>query len=134
MLIHFPSALFPMDFACALICFFTGNAAFGAASLFAGVGGVIMGWLALLAGITDLMLVYETKNHLIKKVLLHAGINSIVLIGFTVITYQQYKLYPTVSSPTVFLLILKAVMIGIMIIGNFIGGSLILKDKVAVEK
>jgi uncharacterized membrane protein len=133
MLVHFPSALLPMDFICSLIYFFTGDQSFLTASFYAGVAGVTTGWIAAFAGALDLIKIAEEKNHLVKKVLWHAGTNLTVVAFFTVTTYKHYTHYPELQSEGAFLLLLKGVALCILIIGNFIGGNLVLKDKVAME-
>lgn len=133
MLIHFPSALFPMDFACAAIYYYTHTTSFSAASFYAMIGGVLLGWLAVIFGAFDLIRVFEKKPAVIKKALLHGGINITVVIVYTVLAYIQYKRYPSILPDGITILFIKAVTISCMIVGNFIGGSLILKDKVAVE-
>ncbi len=133
MLIHFPSALFPMDLACAAIGHYTGNPSFTGAAFYAMCGGVMMGWLALVFGVFDLLQVFESRPAIIKKVLLHGGINMGVIIVYTLFAYTGYKHYPGLQPDSISLLILKALTIAFMIIGNFMGGSLILKHQIAVE-
>lgn len=133
MLIHFPSALFPMDLACAAIAFYTKDASFTNASFYVLCAGTIVGWLAVVTGAFDLIGIFEKKPGAMKKALVHGGINSTVVIIYSVLAFIQYKHYPALLPDNVLMLILKAGTIAFMIAGNFIGGSLILKHKVAVE-
>ena len=133
MLIHFPSALFPMDLACSIISNYTGRSGFLEASFYAMCGGTVLGWLALLFGFFDLLKVYESKPAVMKYALIHGGINTTVILIYSILTFIQYKRYPELESDTVMLLFIKGLTISFMIIGNFIGGSLILKHKVSVE-
>jgi uncharacterized membrane protein len=133
-LIHFPSALFPMDLVCAALCIYTGNAAYADASFFALMGGVIVGWLALITGALDLIAVMNQNPQALKSALIHGGINSVMLLGYSFFAYYYY-LHPenihTISTGT---LVTKAVLVFILLVGNYIGGNLILKHKVAVAK
>jgi uncharacterized membrane protein len=133
MLIHFPSALFPMDFVCSGIQYYTHNRSFTEASFYAMVGGVLLGYLVIIFGIFDLLNVVEKKPKSVKKALIHGGINTLVVIVYTVLAFIQYKHYPLLMPDGIRTLITKVIIISFMIIGNYIGGSLILKDKIAVE-
>jgi uncharacterized membrane protein len=130
MLIHFPSALFPMDLVCSFLAYYTGNDSFCYASFYAMAGGVILGWTAAVTGLFDLGAVAKDKPASLKKALIHGGINTVVLIAYTLFTVIAFKKYPQLVKDDVLKLILKSVFVALMIVGNFIGGSLVLKDKV----
>ena len=132
-LIHFPSALFPMDIACSLLAFYTGDLAFAHASYFAMAGGVALGTLAIITGAIDLIGVVENKPLAVKKALIHGGINTAVICGYSVLAYRAYRDFPDLVPDTVTFLIIKGLLLTLMIAGNFLGGSLILKDGVAVH-
>jgi uncharacterized membrane protein len=135
MLVHFPTALLPMDLVCSLIHYITGNGAFLSASFFAGMGGIALGWLAMIFGVWDVIKLYsQGRQDVMAKALLHGGINGTVVIIFSVIVLLQYTRYPSLQADSMAVLIVKAVAIGLMFIGNFIGAQLILKHKVAVQK
>jgi uncharacterized membrane protein len=133
MLIHFPSALFPMAAVCSLISHYTSNFSFVNTSYYALCGGVLMGWAAILFGTFDLISIFEQKPSAMKKALVHGAINSIVVLIFTLLAYWQYKQYPSLQPDSFFVLLIKAITNVFMIVGNYIGGSLILKDKIAVD-
>jgi uncharacterized membrane protein len=133
-LIHFPSALFPMDFVCSLLAYFGGPLSLTDAAFFAGFGGVITGSLAVITGAFDLIPVVKDKPGSVSKALLHGGINSTVLIGFAVTTFLAYRAYPSLRTDGASELVVKGVLVLLLAIGNFLGGSLILKDRIAVEK
>ena len=133
MLIHFPSALFPMDLACSIINNYTGRSGFLEASFYAMCGGTVLGWLAMVFGLFDLLKLYQNKPAVMKYALIHGGINGTVVLIYTMLTFIQFKRYPALDADTLALLIIKGLTISFMIIGNFIGGSLILKHKVSVE-
>ena len=130
MLIHFPSALFPMDFICSLVGYYTGNPSFVMAAFYALAGGAGMGWLAIITGAFDLAKLAEEKNKAVKKALIHAGVNLVVLAGFSLLAYMAWQQYPHLETNTPGELIIKGILIAVMIVGNFIGGSLVLKDRV----
>lgn len=133
MLIHFPSALLPMDLACSAACYYTGEPSFGMASFYAMCGAVVLGWAAVAAGAFDLIAVSEQKPTALQKALVHGSVNTAVIIAYSLLAYRAYRQYPLLIPDCISLLIVKALCIGFMIIGNFIGGALILKHHVAVE-
>lgn len=134
MLIHFPSALFPMELVCYSLYYYTGQASFGTAAFYALAMGVVMGWLAVLFGSIDLVKIPADKPAVLKKALLHGSINSTVLIVYTIFFYSLYKKYPVLPAASMGLLIGKACAVLVMIAGNYIGGSLILEDKLGIKE
>lgn len=133
MLIHFPSALFPMDLVCACLALYTGNPSFQDASYFAMVGGVLFGALAIITGTFDLTGLIDKKPLAMKQALIHGGINTTVMIGYSVLAYRAFKAFPDLTADPVAVLVIKACLVTFMIGGNYLGGSLILKHKVALE-
>lgn len=133
MLIHFPSALLPMELVCYGLLFTTHEKSFAYAAYFAMIGGVGLGWLAVFTGAFDLVKIPSHKPDIIKKALLHGCINASVLIGYTVFVYLIAKRYPQLPDASLALLITKIILVIILIAGNWLGGELILKHKVAID-
>lgn len=133
MLVHFPSALFPMDAVCYLLYYLNGQLSFGTASFYAVAGGVALGWAAILFGALDLIKIPGDKPLVLQKALIHGAINCMVVIVYTVIFYSLYKKYPVLPAANLALAIAKICIVGFMIAGNYIGGSLILKDKLGIK-
>lgn len=133
MLVHFPAALFPMDLVCSLLARFTGNATFVQAAYWAMVGGTLMGLLALLTGAADLLRAVEEKPALLRKLLWHGGINGTVLCGYALLTWSAYGRYPEAAADGTAVLFVKGGLNALMLFGNYLGGSLVLKDKLGVE-
>ncbi|HLF65641.1 MAG TPA: DUF2231 domain-containing protein [Saprospiraceae bacterium] len=130
MLIHFPAALFPMDLVCSGISFFTSDDSFTMASFYAGAGGITVGWLAMIFGTWDLLRLYKTRQDAMSPALIHGGINSIVVIVFTILVFMRYLEFPDIKADRMGIVFLKATCAAMMLFGNFIGGQLILKYKV----
>lgn len=134
MLIHFPSALFPMELVCYFLFYYTGQASFATAAFYAMAGGVALGWIAALFGALDLTKIPSHKPAVLKKALIHGSINCTVVIVYTVFFYSLYKKYPELPAASLPLVITKACIVGFMIAGNYIGGSLILEDKLGIKE
>jgi uncharacterized membrane protein len=133
MIIHFPSALFPAELVLYALFFYTGGRSFADASYYAMIGAVISGWTAVILGVTDLTAIPSTKPEAIKKALYHGGLNTSILIIYSVLAYLPYKKYPELPPATISLLVVKGFLITLLLIGNYWGGELILKHKVAIE-
>ena len=134
MLIHFPAALFPMDFVCSVVGYFTNEFSFTQASFYAMIGGAALGCSAIITGTFDLISVINEKSSVVKKALLHGSINGTVVIVYVLLAFIAFKKYPQLEPDGIVKIILKGLLISFMILGNYLGGSLILKDKIGVEK
>lgn len=134
MLIHFPSALFPMDFVCSLLALYSGVSSFADASLYAMTGGVGLGILAVITGTIDLANQVKEKPNAVTKIILHGGINLSVLMGYIVLAYIAYQHYPHLQADSLPKLIFKGSLVTFLIVGNYLGGNLVLKEKIGVEK
>jgi len=53
---------------------------------------------------------------------------------YTVLAFIAFKNYPSLPYATVSVLVFKAALVGFMMTGNYLGGSLILKDRIALEE
>ncbi|MDF3078487.1 MAG: hypothetical protein K0S09_2376 [Sphingobacteriaceae bacterium] len=132
--IHFPSALLPMDWVCYFLAYQFGGESFRQASFYALIGGAAIGWLAILTGAIDLAKISSTKRAAINQGLLHAGLNGSVLVVYSIIAFADFQKYPHLPDASLGILITKAILLTVMISGNFIGGNLILKHKVGIEE
>src|SRR4051812_4857972 len=87
MLIHFPSALFPMELLSYGIYYFTGNDSFATASLYALVAGSALGWLAVVTGAIDLLKISPDRTKVMNKALIHGSINTSVVLAYSVFAW-----------------------------------------------
>ena len=134
MLIHFPSALFPMDFICSGLAHYYGEMNLTYTSFYCMAAGVLFGSLAIIAGTFDLAGVAAKQPAALQKALIHGGINTSVLIGYSILAFMAFKHYPFLTTDGLGILIIKGSLIAFMTIGNYLGGSLVLKDKVGIHK
>ncbi|HEX7501684.1 MAG TPA: hypothetical protein VF524_15495, partial [Polyangia bacterium] len=58
--------------------------------------------------------------------LIHGSINGSVLIGFTALFVSEYARYPAIAHGTAFLIV-EALLVIMMFVGNYFGASLIWK-------
>ena len=134
LLIHFPSALFPMETVCYALFYFTGAASYGEAAYYAAIGGVGLGWLAMLFGAWDLIKIPPERDTVIKTALIHGSINGAVLIGFSVFAFAAFKKFPELSPARFSVLVIKALLLMAMLVGNYLGGQLVLKYKIGIKE
>lgn len=136
MLIHFPTALLPMELIFSAINFIKGNSSFLHASYYTMTAGVALGWLAIIFGTFDLIGIFENKENkseVMNKALVHGGVNTVVILVYTILVYIQYKSYPLLEADSILVLIVKVLLNAFLIFGNFLGAELILKYRVAVK-
>jgi uncharacterized membrane protein len=133
MLIHFPTALFPMDLVCSIVAYNSNDHSFVSASYYAMLGGVILGVLAIVTGAMDLLAAYRNRPETVNRVLIHGSINGVVVAGYFILAVLAWEQYPALVQDGAGKIILKAGFVSFMFAGNFLGGRLILKDRLAVE-
>lgn len=131
LLIHFPTALLPMDLILSYLFFRTGDQHFGYAAFYCLAGGVAMGLLSGLTGLIDLVMIKDKET--LSTALVHGSINLTAVLVFAVLAYKGWNLYPQVQVPTVLLLTVKLLAVSFMLVGNYFGGKLIFKHHLAIE-
>lgn len=127
MLIHFPSALLPMDFLFGVMGQYLELKPLLAASYYCLMAGVLGGWVAMAAGLFDLVLFIKPGSPAVSKVVLHLCIQVAVIICFSVLLALEYKNTALQENPAVSMIIGKAVLLGTMFFGNYLGGEIVLK-------
>lgn len=131
MLIHFPTALLPMDLVLSFLFFRSGNESYGNAAFYCLVAGVALGLLSAITGFIDLVLIKNKPA--LGAAFVHGGINLTVILVFSVFAYKSWNPYPQLSMPTITVLIVKFVTVLLMLTGNYLGGRLIFKHHIAIE-
>lgn len=131
MLIHFPTALLPMDLVLSYLFYRTGNESFGSAAFYCLVGGVSLGLLSGITGLIDLVMIKDKTS--MGAALVHGSINLTAILVFSVFAYRSWNLYPQIQLPTITVLIVKLVTVIFLLVGNYLGGRLIFKHHIAIE-
>lgn len=133
LLVHFPAALIPLDFLVVILSRYINLPGLLNFSFYSIVAASVFGWMAVVFGAFDLLSVYEKYPGAVKHTLWHGGLNILVITTYSLLAFIQYKHYPNLQADSISIIIIKALMILLLIIGNFIGGNLILKHKVGIE-
>jgi uncharacterized membrane protein len=129
LLVHFPAALLPMDLVCAALGWHTHHPTFTAAAYYALAGGVGAGWLAVAFGFLDLVRIPPEPKPIFSTALWHAGLNTGVLLGYSVLFFLEWK-PPVLVPATLGVLGIKAVLLGVLVAGNYLGAQLVLKYRI----
>ncbi|MFL5772565.1 MAG: DUF2231 domain-containing protein [Flavisolibacter sp.] len=127
LMVHFPTALFPMNLVLGILAYTSGNPVFSQAAFFCLAGGAGMGILTAVTGLLDLFHISKSNKKAVATVIYHAGINVPVILIYVVLAYKEWKLYPDIPVPLAGNLVFKGVLVLILFIGNYFGGQLIYK-------
>ncbi len=131
MLVHFPSALFPVSLALDVLARLGGGSAFAAAAFYAMAGGLLGGAAAVVFGAMDYFRLPATHAAW-KKALLHALLNFVWLMWFGTLFGLRLKPYPLIESATTLEIILSGVAVAGLLFSNFLGGELVFRHKLGV--
>lgn len=129
MFVHFPSALFPVEFVGHGIFLLYPDPRLAAFCFYALLAGTLLGWLAALIGLVDLLQLSEQKENQsnLKLGMTHGGIQATILCAYTILTFVQFEHSNSdwlLGWPT---LVIKLPLVFAMIVANFFGAELLLK-------
>ena len=133
MLIHFPTALFPMDVFLSFFAHYNMDSTLLPAAFLCMTGGVLIGLVAILTGIIDLLGIPKNEKPAFATAVIHGFINTTVLLFFGIFVYRSWQAYPEFSIPQMSTLIIKAVLIIVLFGGNYLGGKLILHHRIGIK-
>lgn len=132
-LVHFPSALFPVSVLFDWLAVLLNNVPLANAAFFTLGAGLIGGLCAAVFGAMDYYRL--PSNHKgWKKAGLHAVLNILWLILFTILFGLRINQYPHIEFATTAELIISLIAIIGLIFSNFLGGDLIFRYKIGVQK
>ncbi|MGH7454868.1 MAG: DUF2231 domain-containing protein [bacterium] len=131
MLVHFPSALFPVSLALDVLARLSGGSSFAVAAFYAIAGGLLGGAAAAVFGAMDYFRLPATHAAW-KKASLHALLNFVWLMWFGVLFGLRLKQYPQIESATTIEIILSGVAVAGLLFSNFLGGELVFRHKLGV--
>jgi uncharacterized membrane protein len=133
MIIHFPTALLPMDLVLSMLGFYYHQPSFTSAALYCLFGGVASGILALLSGIIDLLILPGDKKAAFSTGITHGLINGSILLVYIMVAYKALQSYPEIRASTPVMLWIKGILVAGLFVGNYLGGKLIYKYQVGIH-
>ena len=105
---------------------YTHNPTFTAAAYYALAGGVGAGWLAVVFGFMDLVRIPPEQKATLSTALWHAGLNTGVLMGYSVLFFLEWRQAGLVPA-TLGELSVRAALLLVLVAGNYLGAQLVLK-------
>ena len=132
LLIHFPTALLPMDLAMNVLYNITGNTSFYEAGFYSLIGGVAIGLLAVLTGVLELFTIPKTDKKAIALALYLGFLNGFIIVIFAIITYKAWQIFPSPYLTDKKGIIIKAILVIFLFVGNYMGGRLIYKHHIGI--
>lgn len=133
MLIHFPTALLPMDALFSFFAYYNRDSSFLLPAYYCLLAGVIAGALALVTGVIDLLLIKKDNKPAIGIALIHGFVNGTVLIFYGILAYKGWQLFPQLNMPLLSVLILKSGLLIVLFAGNYLGGKLVLQYHIGAK-
>ncbi|HYC29297.1 MAG TPA: DUF2231 domain-containing protein [Chitinophagaceae bacterium] len=134
LLIHFPTALLPMDVVLGFLSYYKQETVFAQAGFYCLVAGVLAGYFAMITGLVDLVKIANRKSPALNSAFLHGIINGSLILIFTVFAYKGWKVYPQINLPSMTILMVKSILIIVLFVGNYIGGKLIYTYRVGIKE
>ena len=131
-LVHFPSALFPMSVACSSLFYFSDNTWAGHAAFYNLMAGAGTAWLTIVFGLWESLLVPANKTKAIASILWHATFNGLATILFSIWATSALHGYPELVKDSATLLVFKWIAVAMLIIGNYFGGKLVVKHHIGI--
>ena len=132
LLIHFPTALLPMDLLLSILHYTRNDESFGLAGLYCLSAGIVAGLLAIITGVADLLSIPKDNKAAWAQGLYHGAINTTIILVFAALTYKGWQAYPSIQT-SVGTLILKGILVSGLFVGNYLGGRLIYKYFIGIE-
>jgi uncharacterized membrane protein len=128
MVIHFPVALLPMDLLFGMSAIYFQNDMLYEAAYYCLMAGVLGGWLAVLTGLYDLFTrIMKPAQPIPLQAFIHAGLQTIVVIGFSVVLSLEYHHPDFIGQVPLWLWMTKGFMMLLLLAGNYFGGELVFR-------
>ncbi|VVC75383.1 hypothetical protein AQUSIP_06730 [Aquicella siphonis] len=133
MLVHFPSALFPMSLIFDILSIFTQNQCLACAAFYCLGGGIILGLSAAFAGAIDYSHLPSTHTAWYKASL-HALLNVTWIILFSIVFGIKMKKFPNIAYASPIEIIISSASVIGLIYSNYLGGDLVFRDKLGFDQ
>jgi uncharacterized membrane protein/nitrite reductase/ring-hydroxylating ferredoxin subunit len=130
MLVAFPIGLWVTSFILDIIAISSGNSSYAAAGFYTIVGGCIGAALAAVPGAIDLFTVVPPQSSGKRRGLIHGGLNSLVLVLFTVIASRRGG--PS-TMPDGTSMVLSAIGVVLLGVSGWLGATLVYRNQIGVD-
>lgn len=133
MLVHFPSALFPMSLIFDIISVVMQNQCLACAAFYCIGGGLLLGFAAACAGAIDYSHLPST-NPAWNKASLHALLNVLWMTLFAIVFGLKVKHFPNITLANPIEIIISVVSVIGLIYSNYLGGDLVFRYKLGFDQ
>lgn len=134
MLVHFPTALFTISFVFDVLGLYMNDLRFSFASFYCIAAGLLFGIAAGIFGLIDYLKLADIDDQVFKKASWHGCIQFCIVSGFAVLLGIRFQAYPEFNLPGFIELTISGALITSMFIGNYLGGDLVIRHGVGVDK
>lgn len=134
MFIHFPAALLPADLVLSMLGYYYHNTVLSQAGFYCLTGGVVLGFLTLITGLVDLLAIPKSNKQALATGLTHGFVNGVVIFVYAILVYKAWKNGSYHEIPGVAYLVTKSALVVTLLFGNYLGGKLIYKYHVGIDK
>ena len=126
MLIHFPIAFLPLSALLDIFSIIYNNTHLAELAFYSLILGTTSAIFAAGFGAMDLIKI-KNDQAILRKALLHGGLNVLWLMIFSVIAGIQLKQFHEINILNLWLIILKVSIVAGLFYSNFLGGELVLR-------
>lgn len=133
MLIHFPSALFPMVFVFDLLALLFRDQGLVYAAFYSLAFGILTSFAAAFFGVIDYARI-PSKHVAWGKASLHGLLNIIWIMLFSILFGLRARSYPNIEFASVTGMVFCFVGVVGLIFSNYLGGELIFKHKLGFDE
>lgn len=130
-LVGFPIAMWVVGFVFYLISTRWANPGLWAAGFYCVIAGCVCAVMAAAAGIIDWLFTVPPESSAKQRGLIHGGLNSLCLLLFI---YVAYRLGSPSTAPDSMTLVLMAVGVVILAVAGWMGGTLVYRNQIGVER
>ncbi len=133
MLVHFPAALFPVSAALSLLSYIQKDTTLSLFNFYVICIGTVIGWFALIFGLIDLLKLQKNEKAFYIGII-HGSLNTLWLSVFSILGGILIKYYPSISVPSLAVVIIEIIVALSMIYSNHLGGRLVLRYGSGLEE
>jgi len=126
MLIHFPISFLPLSALLDIFSIIYNNTYLAELAFYSFILGTTSAIFAAGFGAMELIKI-KNDQAILRKALLHGGLNVLWLMIFSVIAGIQLKQFPEINILNLWLIILKVSIVTGLFYSNFLGGELVLR-------
>lgn len=125
-LIHFPIAFLPLSALLDILSIIYNSTYLAELAFYSLILGTTSAIFAAGFGAMELIKI-KNDQAILRKALLHGGLNVLWLMIFSVIAGIQLKQFPEINILNLWLIILKVSIVAGLFYSNFLGGELVLR-------